>query len=453
MSGIQENDSADACARVARVRAALPPGGLFAGKDWRWSPDPLVLSPAEVRAIGRLGPLLLLFLRTCDLFYRRSVKGTLPGWVAELCDAGKPRELVDLARRGPIDGADARPRVIRPDLIATEDGFAVSEIDSVPGGIGLLDWLNQTYAAEGFDVVGGARGMRDGFAGLADGKAMDVLVSQEAGDYRPEMEWLAAALRADGHEMHVADAEGYAARGARVYRFFELFDWDVIPGVKSLAADWSGGGTPVTAPMKPWLEEKLWLALLWSAPLRHEWEMALRRARFDRLRELVPFGWVMDPAPLPPHGVLPRIEAHSWDEVKHFSQTRRELVVKASGFHPHAWGARSVTVGHDVPQAEWGAAVDRALEEFPRTPYVMQVFRHARVIRHRVWDEQAGALRVVEMKARLTPYFFVAGDGSVRLGGIHATLCPSDKKILHGMSEAVMVPCVAGTPESASSPS
>jgi hypothetical protein len=41
---------------------------------------------------------------------------------------------------------------------------------------------------------------------------------------------------------------------------------------------------------------------------------------------------------------------------------------------------------------------------------------------------------------RLCPYYFVIGD-SVKLGGILATVCPADKKLLHGMSDAVMAPC------------
>ena len=29
------------------------------------------------------------------------------------------------------------------------------------------------------------------------------------------------------------------------------------------------------------------------------------------------------------------------------------------------------------------------------------------------------------------------------LGGVLATVCPSDKKILHGMRDAMMLPCIA----------
>jgi hypothetical protein len=41
------------------------------------------------------------------------------------------------------------PRVIRPDLLLTENGFIASELDGVPGGIGTLAWLSQTYEEAG----------------------------------------------------------------------------------------------------------------------------------------------------------------------------------------------------------------------------------------------------------------------------------------------------------------
>jgi hypothetical protein len=33
--------------------------------------------------------------------------------------------------------------VIRPDLVLTDEGFAIVELDTVPGGIGVTAWLNQ----------------------------------------------------------------------------------------------------------------------------------------------------------------------------------------------------------------------------------------------------------------------------------------------------------------------
>ena len=76
-------------------------------------------------------------------------------------DAGKPKELIEFSRRKEI--RDDLPRVIRPDLILTENGYIIAEIDSVPGGIGLTGWLNQTYSTFDGEIIGGADGMLDGF--------------------------------------------------------------------------------------------------------------------------------------------------------------------------------------------------------------------------------------------------------------------------------------------------
>jgi hypothetical protein len=43
-------------------------------------------------------------------------------------------------------------------------------------------------------------------------------------------------------------------------------------------------------------------------------------------------------------------------------------------------------------------------------------------------------------RARLSPYYFVSGE-KTELAGILATICPADKKVIHGMTDAVMVPC------------
>ena len=42
-------------------------------------------------------------------------------------------------------------------------------------------------------------------------------------------------------------------------------------------------------------------------------------------------------------------------------------------------------------------------------------------------------------RVRLCPYYFVA-DGEARLGGALATIVPADKKIVHGMRDAILVP-------------
>ena len=101
--------------------------------------------------------------------YQRSVKGKQPAWIAAYLDAGKPADLIEFSRQKQF--RDDVPLVIRPDLILTETGYTIAEIDSVPGGIGLTGWLNQTYAALGRDVIGGVRRNAGWLSGVCCRKA------------------------------------------------------------------------------------------------------------------------------------------------------------------------------------------------------------------------------------------------------------------------------------------
>jgi hypothetical protein len=251
------------------------------------------------------------------------------------------------------------------------------------------------------------------------------------------MEWLASKT---GHR--VCDAEGYGSRADRrneIYRFFELFDLSNIPDISTLQSDALRGSVHVTPPFKPFLEEKLWFALFWLRPLRGYWRRALSDRTLLALQKVIPRTWVLDPQPLPPHAELPELGIHDFTELCEFSQKERELVIKASGFSEIAWGARSVVIGSDEPQNVWSNAVHEALSAFPTTPHVLQRFHKARQFQHSVYDWETEAILPFPCRVRLCPYYFAAQD-QVMLGGALATLCPPDKKILHGMKDAILVP-------------
>lgn len=430
--------ASDALATARHIRDALPKQGLFAGMEWRVSPAPFSLPPALGGDLDKLGHRLWKFLRACDLLYRQSVKGTMPGWISRLLDAGKPPELVELSRRHGFLGQ--LPSVIRPDVILTDNGYVLSEIDSVPGGIGLLAWLNLEYTRAGCGVLGGAEGMLDGFAKIL-GTSAQILVSREAASYRPEMDWLAERLTASGRgKFSVLDAENAPGVSGRAYRFFELFDLPNLPGIFSLLERAASGEVFLTAPPKPYLEEKLWFALFWLRPLEAFWIRELGSGIFRELRKCIPRTWILDPTPLPPLAAYPGLEIQSWEELKHFTQKQRQFVIKVSGFSELAWGARGVHVGHDLPSQEWQAAVDAALQAFPASPHILQEFHSGAVFEVPALSGDASQIEIFPARARICPYYFSDG-GSPTLGGALATLCPSDKKILHGMRDAVLCPC------------
>ena len=94
---------------------------------------------------------------------------------------------------------------------------------------------------------------------------------------------------------------------------------------------------------------------------------------------------------------------------------------------------------------QWAAALDEALASFPTNPYVLQEFHRARVVAHPAWREEQQEAVMMKSRVRLCPYYFAAqANDELRLGGVLATVCPADKKILHGMRDAMMLPCSAG---------
>ena len=432
----------DAAERARFVRERLPAEGLFADHDWRTSPVPFPLGPDLAKEIESLGRVLLQFYRAVNLLYRKSVEGKQPEWVARWLDQGKAAELVELQRSGVLK--NEVPRVIRPDLLITEHGLSITELDSVPGGIGLTGWLNQTYAAMGAEVLGGADGMLRGFAGIfGDAPAVHIVVSEEAATYRPEMVWMANQLGASRFKVQDSSFSAFAD-GDAIYRFFELFDLANVPSAKVIFELAAAKRIRLTPPPKPIFEEKMLLALLWNRNLHGFWRQELGESFFNRLLRLVPYTWIVDPAPLPPHAAIPELNLTDWRQLKALSQKERALILKVSGYSPHAWGARGVYLGSDLSHGDWAAAVDEAIASYERSPRVLQRFHKPGLVEAQWFDFERRQLVPMKGRVRLCPYYFVAGDGDAArpaLGGVLATICPADKKIIHGMTDAVFAPC------------
>lgn len=484
-----------ALSRCAEIRTQLISSHLLADRSprpaerdhraqpatasWRISPCPLLLSRDQVDFFRALGPHLLSFYRALNRLYLESVKGTQPAWVAGYLDQGKPEAVVAYSRMKRL--RDALPAVIRPDVIPTQDGMVMTELDSVPGGIGLTAALNRAYAdvvhpsspvqnafrdkSDGSDIVGGRDGMIRGFAAMLQSAqaghtgCIAIVVSEEARDYRPEMAWLAAQLRERGLSAWCVEPRElqFTEEGLRlrldsgketvglVYRFFELFDLPNIPKAELIQYAVKKGRVAITPPYKPGLEEKSAFALLHHPLLRSYWEKELGEAGFLQLLSMMPRTWILDPAPIPATATIPGLHigaraVGNWADLAAATQKERHFVIKPSGFSALAWGSRGVSVGHDLPQSEWGGALRNALASFHTTPYILQEFHKGRLFEIDYLDEGTQTITRMAGRARLSPYYFVTGE-TVELAGILATICPADKKVIHGMKDAVMVPC------------
>lgn len=457
----------------AALRETFDRKTLFAEKTWRLSPEPWRLTAAQHEELKAIGRASLAFHHALERLYERSWQNKkilrnrdlLTPWVARTLDYGKPAGLVAHARHRRLKGRV--PVVLRPDLLITESGFAMTELDSVPGGVGLTAFLNELYGSDSPGTIGGSGDMPARFwravAGCVEGDVADpvvaIVVSDEAATYRPEFEWISEKLREEGrsvHCVHPADlmptddavcipVDGVPRKIDVIYRFFELFDLANVKGSDAIFDAVEAGRVALTPPMKAHQEEKLNLALLHLPALEAYWKENLSADDFALLRRVVPNSWLMEnTGELPPTAVLhaPFVEGRplrEWTELADASQKERNFVIKASGFHETAWGARSVTLGSDVSRDAWLDAIEEAVAPEAECKYVMQEYRKPARLAHPVYGDD-GELREEFGRVRLCPYYFVE-NGVAELGGALATFCPADKKIIHGMKDAALLPC------------
>lgn len=485
-------NSDEARRRCLAIRDTLVHAGVYGSADteqgtatagsgvspvrFRLSPTPFPLSSSDAIFFQHLGHDLLAFYRALNRLYQESTRGTQPGWVAAYLDQGKPESLITFSRMKRF--RNLIPGIIRPDVIPTADGMVITELDSVPGGIGLTACMTRAYddqlgltpssastPSERSPLIAGRDGMLQGFAAMLRAQQGDqdgclaIVVSDEAKEYRPEMEWIAQRLRDIGFQafcvepravrctdegLYLQDEHGMRTIGL-LYRFFELFDLKNIPKSELMMYAAKKGQVAVTPPYKPALEEKLAFGLFHHPELAPFWEQTLTAETRTNLGRLLPRTWILDPQPVPPTAVIPHLlisgrAVSDFRRLAHTTQKERQLVVKPSGFSELAWGSRGVSIGHDLPQTEWAAALEQALQSFSTIPYVLQEFHKGRLFEATYWDERSDSVVPMSGRVRLSPYYFVAGD-KAELGGILATLCPANKKIIHGMVDAIMAPC------------
>lgn len=429
---------------------------------WRISPEPFFIDQTTYDELENLGKTLYSFYRAVNRLYELSVRGKEPAWIVSYLDAGKPEQVIEYGRMRRL--RQDLPFIIRPDVILTNDGFIVSELDSVPGGFGLLGALSEHYSALGFDLIGGKDGIIQGFLDAitnvttVSNPTLAIVVSEESQDYLGEMEYLAGALTEKNISAFTIAPEDvifqedglYLEQNNNlvkidvIYRFFELFDLKNIPKMDLILYAIRKQLAVITPPIKSYLEEKMLFALLHHPSLRSYWLSELGENDFELLSKLFPYTWLMDPRELPPHGIIPKLTVanqavNDWNQLKQATKRERELVVKVSGFSNQAWGSRGVNIGHDLSGQKWADAIDNALASFPENPYILQEFHKGKQVTVNYYDFDEEKTKTMNGRVRLCPYYMIANE-QVTLTGILATICPLDKKLIHGMVDAVMIP-------------
>lgn len=444
---------------LEELEAELGREEMFKGKTWRVAPRAYELTEEQWKKIGDIGVACRDFYKGIDRLYYLSKRGKKllrnkdlrAEWVLDYWERGKPEGLIEHGGLKRLEGEI--PMLMRPDLLVTEEGFALTELDSVPGGYGLTGYMGEVYGLE--EMTGKFyEALRKMYKGNGE-PVIVIVVSDEAETYRPEHEWLARRLREEGKLIYCAHpdeitkgTEGVYYEGKRVdvvYRMFELFDLANVSCAEDLMEAEVEGKVVVTPPMKSYHEEKLNLGLFHHYELEGYWREQLSEGSYELLKEIIPRTWIMDPQPVGANAMLngPKLGMKTWEALGEMSQREREYVIKISGFDERAWGSRGVHIGVDCSKEQWIKAIKQAVDEGGEKLYVLMDYAKPVVHKYEYYGKN-GAVTEELGRVRLCPYYLNNGN-EVITAGVLATICPADKKIIHGMGDAVLVPCRSRT--------
>ena len=175
------------------------PGGLrrpvpLRGQDVAALAGGVAAPAAQAQELEAIGAACLEFHQALETLYLgRPPAGTCCG-TSRSRPRGSPTTSTGASRRhwsrtpaaqeprGPF------PTVLRPGLLLTDEGFVMTELDSVPGGIGLTGFLNRLYRGTGGSSAPDDAMIRNFHASLAAlrpetrNPLIALVVSEEAGD-------------------------------------------------------------------------------------------------------------------------------------------------------------------------------------------------------------------------------------------------------------------------------
>lgn len=103
----------------------------------------------------------------------------------------------------------------------------------------------------------------------------------------------------------------------------------------------------------------IWPALLRLGILKSSWEQEMRKNLYDALNLVLPDAWVLDPTPMPPGTVIPRLELAAWQDLDQTEHESLSFTVTSAWNEATTFGP----INNDLLQ--------QALRDYPATVSVL----------------------------------------------------------------------------------
>lgn len=377
------------------------------------SPKPLYLPKVEDDEIRRIGKDVVDFMHAANELYN------FEGDVKDLLDRGKPK----------IFQTEIQPRYlfVRPDLLITNQGFSICEIETSPFGLALSELLNRGYRAAGFDTMVGDEVLQNFLRDNIPDEGV-IVFSQKTSSYEGQLEFLARELfSGDGRRWKAEDISTVIGRDhPHIYRGFYQYEFLEDLFVNNLVDNLLREGLDTVTPtLTPHMEEKALLSLVWDKRWAGFFSRHLGSAAFHHLIDVIPPTWIVGQERYFALGLPSGVSASV--DLAGLSKSKRKFVLKKSGFGSGSSWAEGVVFLQEKSIQKARDLLDAATSD-TQSLYVIQEFRPSQE-RPLLYEDDKGGANQMQARIRITPYFSMAGSEQAKLIAIKATGCENTNYI------------------------
>lgn len=381
------------------------------------SDEPFELSPEQAVELQELGEIVYSYMDATVDLYERDER------VRALLDTGKPELFHGLS--------DARYLFYRPDIIFTDVGFQIVEVETSPFGLGLASILDEAYRGEGHDTLESGISLEDQVRSHT-GDTGTVVYTDKTDQYAGQLSYLADRVFSDDESRrwtaeHVADSPGDGSQ--ETYRGFYLSERETDSAVERLVNTLLESASETASPsLTPAFEEKAILGLIFDERWQQYFVDKLGEQAVDKLQKWIPETIIIGEED---HfiGKLPSGN-NGLDELSKLSRKKRGYALKTSGYDTDASWAEGVSFLHELSASRTQDVVDAARDRDGLM--ILQKFQSGTKQVPMGFSNLKGEKDTMEGRVRLTPYFAAAGEAAGRLIVAKATLVAGTDRIHAG---------------------
>lgn len=375
--------------------------------NFRVSPTPFKLNKTQKKELDDIGKAICSYMDCCLELYKTNDS------VHEILDRGKPKEYRNVK--------EIKYLFLRPDIILTDSGFRVCEIETSPFGLGLAEVLNRSYGNEGYNTIIHQNELKNYIQSKVE-PIGTIAYSKKVKAFRGQLDFMAEEVFSGKQKLwNAKQIREDSNMNKEIYRAFYLNEKYKDKNIAKLLES-----TPMSLPSStPQFEEKALLSFIWDKRCLEFLKAKLGKSDFELLRKVIPKTWILGEEQYVDGGLLNGKETSI--DLMGLGKKNRKFVLKQSGFKDSSSWGEGVIFLHKIGGQKASEMLKSALDDREHL-YIIQEFNQGKVMQMSFINEE-GIFQNVNVKLRLTPYYAYMGNDKGKLIAAKITGCENTEYI------------------------